>query len=906
MKRLTLNLSLALVICIFSGFSYGGVFVSHSSGDWEDKGAVWTVTNDADSIPDGNDTVTIAAGTNIDWGASSITRIRNLNIDVGGTLTGPNNNTFQLKIYGDYVNNGTESSRGLYSFQSASGTVSGSGSFSSTAIWNILGDLTVGADATIAKSSWTRIYYGSDLVILGDLTFNALVRAEQTGTIVSNFGTLTIGNQTFLSDASGGTFVSNNVGSTTIIDWVSGSNVNIPIPSGNEYFNLTISGTDAVRATASLTISGDLTINDDATFNMNNSSHILDGDYTNNGGTLENGVDLTFSGSGTQNINSVNATESFPCPILIGFGSSVDINCNIDIAGNLTLLGTLDATTSNNDISLTGNWQNSGTFVPQEGNVTFNGTAQQTVDGGAAANFYDITCDNSNGVLLNTGTFSLTNTLFVDAGTFDLNGNTFTILSASGQTGRIGPLCSTCAVSGTVTMQRFIDSGSADFRDIASPFLSNSTFAMWDNDLLISGPGFTDGCAFGGSGIGCYVSCKFYDASSQSYEDISALTDEIENLRGYEIFMGDDFNTFSGTTLNISGDINGPSTLTTTAEEGWNLIGNPFCSEFDYDQLIVGSNISNFYYIYDNTTGGFEYYDAGSGTSSGTVNSEGVIASSQGFWVFANSGGAFSRSLNFPQTAKRFTTIELVKAGKKQLAESVEIKVENLENHFSCKSTIHFNNESSVDLDDSDVPLFMGPEHPEKRRQPMIWFTDNNLRFNSTPVINSNYERYELTFDSEIDGEFKISAQDQNLKVYSCVILYDSKEEKYIDLKLEDYTFDATAGDYSSRFELIVSNGDWCEKVLKNDIASSNVSADLEVQIIGTDAQIDFLVEGIDESSDELATMNVYNLTGQMIFSSRFNASRNAINADDLPAGTYVVEILYQGSRVTEKFVKVW
>ena len=53
------------------------------------------------------------------------------------------------------------------------------------------------------------------------------------------------------------------------------------------------------------------------------------------------------------------------------------------ITGNITIASgtTLDASGSNYGISLAGNWSNSGTFTPQNGTVTFNGSAAQTISG---------------------------------------------------------------------------------------------------------------------------------------------------------------------------------------------------------------------------------------------------------------------------------------------------------------------------------------------------------------------------------------------------------------------------------------------------------------------------------------------------------------------------------------------
>ena len=66
------------------------------------------------------------------------------------------------------------------------------------------------------------------------------------------------------------------------------------------------------------------------------------------------------------------------------------------------------------DISLAGNWSNSGTFTNRSKTVTFNGTSAQTLGGSATTTFYNLILNNTAGV-----TFGI-NTTVANAGTFTL------------------------------------------------------------------------------------------------------------------------------------------------------------------------------------------------------------------------------------------------------------------------------------------------------------------------------------------------------------------------------------------------------------------------------------------------------------------------------------------------------
>ncbi|TAN40262.1 MAG: hypothetical protein EPN25_08445 [Nitrospirae bacterium] len=74
------------------------------------------------------------------------------------------------------------------------------------------------------------------------------------------------------------------------------------------------------------------------------------------------------------------------------------------------------------DINLSGNWSNSGTFsntgTAGVGTVTFNGTTAQTIGGTSLTAFNNLTASNAAGVTLNRAT-TVTNALSITSGTFD-------------------------------------------------------------------------------------------------------------------------------------------------------------------------------------------------------------------------------------------------------------------------------------------------------------------------------------------------------------------------------------------------------------------------------------------------------------------------------------------------------
>ena len=64
-------------------------------------------------------------------------------------------------------------------------------------------------------------------------------------------------------------------------------------------------------------------------------------------------------------------------------------------------------------------------------------------------------------------------------------------------------------------------------------------------------------------------------------------------------------------------------------DDGWNLLGNPFASAFDWDDA-VRSGVDGAVYVYDDATSAYRSYSAGAGTLT-----DGIVSPFQAFWVQA-------------------------------------------------------------------------------------------------------------------------------------------------------------------------------------------------------------------------------------------------------------------------------
>lgn len=889
------------LLCV-SLFANAGTFTSHTSGNWNAGAAVWTIVGDADGIPDADDDIIITSGTTVIWGQTTTQFCRDLTVNAGGVLQGKNNFSRTLRIHGNHVNNGTETLAGTIFYMGSGTTISGSGTFSTLYNWAFLTDRTLLAGATVSKGRWIRLYNGADFTNRGTLTCQSSVIAYNAASVFTNENNLTIRASNFMTT---GTFNSHFVGNTVTLHWnpaITG-NENIPNPSAG-YYNVIVNASSShYKFTADMIIANDLTINNTSpvlnfdVFDLN-----IGGDWTNNGGSLTSAGSstITFDGSGTQVISHGTNPQQGLFTTIIDINSTLQLNTDLNINGDFTVLGAMDATAANHNVTVNGDVNITGTLDMQNGEFTFNGSSAQTMDASGTINFYDLTIQNSStGVTLNTGTYTIDNNVVVNDGGLNTNGNGFTLLANGTQSARIRFINAGTSITGNVTLQRNLPAGSADYRDLSNPFTGGIDFSQWDDDLIISGTGFPDGCAYGG---GCFASIKTFDAFSQTYSDVTNVTDPMENSIGYEAFLGDDLNTFNGVQLDVTGTVNGAAGFLQNVRAGWNLVGNPYACEIDWHSMSLGAGVGDFFYIYDSGTGNFEYYEVtgpGTGTASGNINTNGIIASMQGFWVNTNS----NTNLVFGQSSKTEASVDFVRSTGTIDRDQLAITIKNNDNDYSCKSTVRFDALAIDNTDDYDVPMFRGPERPTVRKSPLLFFRNSDgtdVRLNALNYDYAISKTIDVWMNTEIDGRFTISANDVDVfGTYKCVFLNDKFTGESVNLRKSDYTFTQLASTEDlDRFEILLSNESNCDI---EEIASLDDNS-LDY-VIGYSEEFVRVTLFEDQSSITTTSIKVFNMLGELVEVATFSGNTFDINKSNLSPGMYIVQMNNGLAESSAKFV---
>ncbi len=332
--------------------------------------------------------------------------------------------------------------------------------------------------------------------------------------------------------------------------------------------------------------------------------------------------------------------------------ASVAVN-NVEVESGATL-ELNDGTT----FSIHGDATFDGDVVANESEIALVGADGVVLQSASALDLYDLTVNTPNGALTDA-VISIRGTLQLTDGEFESNAP-ITLVSDVNGTGRLGPVGAAATYVGDLTVQRYIPDGATNWRLLGSP-VANKTVGSWMDDFFTAGfpgshwPPFYD-TWHGGyeEGANYWPSIRLYDETTDTVDVAGGLVGVESQLtpltfgRGYAAWSGDNLGGTAPFTVDVSGVphiAKTPAALPTSytvvtpptpPAQGWNLVANPLASPIAWSGLAKGADVVDGYYVYDPATGNTAYWDeAGQeSTPSGVLN--GVIQSSQGFWVKAD------------------------------------------------------------------------------------------------------------------------------------------------------------------------------------------------------------------------------------------------------------------------------
>ncbi len=618
--------------------------------------------------------------------------------------------------------------------------------------------------------------------------------------------------------------------------------------------------------------------------------------FTLDGSELEDGYRFTI-GNTQETIISIadgqnwNQTSTWSCScipadpnsVIIDAGHTVTVTdaqnvLSLDVDGTLVI-------DNGAEFEVRGDVDSDGAFtINSDSKITLNGSALQTLDFVGTVAFDTLEVDNANDVVLNTGTFTFDGVLYVTDGDIDFNGNGVTFISDATNTGSIGPVGAGGSISGltAVTSQRFVPAGVAGMREVGFPFASSFRLSDWDDEIFISGPGFPDQCAAGGNG--CYTSAKYWDPLLTTMRGVTDIDSVINAGRGIDIFLGDNLNTFSATTLSTSKSLNLATSVDLTLQDGWNFIANPFLSPISFNRVTLDGNTENYFWVYD-PENDWQWWDGDLQMASTAELDSGIITTYQGFWVFQTAGGP--------------ATMTIDQSSKAPTAANSFIRSHEFGNS-SLGFMVHLRETTSGRK--SDLTVLVGQEKNEGHEIPKM--PDNskgiNLHTESTKgdkVKIANFQGHDciefpIYVEHLIDHSLQLSFS--NIPIGYQAYLNDKARKELIPLG-EGETVDVSVLDeteVNDRFEVKLVKADICsEPTIGQTLLASYTELSLNL---------------FNENGFETSDVTVYNLQGQVVFNTSIQSSNMyqiAIPCE-LSSGAYIVSSRsLDGRQLTAKFI---
>ena len=561
------------------------------------------------------------------------------------------------------------------------------------------------------------------------------------------------------------------------------------------------------------------------------------------GSWVNNSSNTGFSGTGStvvlvgssQQIGGTNATTFYN---LIGSGiGSSPINYDLTINNSLNL-------STNQILDINGKTLTIVGSVSGSGMIKGSSSSNLVINGSGALGTINFDQTNADSRTLNNLTLNRTSstttignplevkgTLLLNNGTLASGGN-LKLVSNSNGTARIPTITGTGTITGNIIVERYIPSSARRWRFMSSP-ITNATLLDWRGEIFLTGAG-------SGTTVGTYNSNGFdattantpsvyyYDeptTGNLNYGWIAApnISSPITTGLGYRVFVRGDRsslnrltgvdNTQNAVTMNLigpvnTGDITMPISYTnnsSSTDDGWNLLGNPYPSQFDWNAFWNAGNSGNngtYYskidptiYIWDASSNTYKSYNAL--TSSGSITN-GIISIGQGFMAKAT---GVSPSMTFKEVFKSSTSpLQLFKT-----AQSDEIKIRlTLDSINYDDFVLKYNPNATAQNDAYDIKKWANP-------------SVNISSFGSDSILHTLDTRPILTGNDTIN--LNVTASNGSIKIRIIELPVNGKYYFLQDLYLSNtisiiegttYTFNvqssipATQG--YSRFRIISSD----------------------------------------------------------------------------------------------------
>ncbi len=529
------------------------------------------------------------------------------------------------------------------------------------------------------------------------------------------------------------------------------------------YKNIEVTGTNVGTSIYNIVLeknNGIFTVKNGGTYAPNSRTIVSENSVNGSNVTVENGAffktgnNKGFSGT-SYTVPSNSSIDLNIATINLISGSTVDYsNSSVDqdISNqkpyqNFTISGNTTKQAPST-LSILGNFsRTAGTFNPNLGSVSFDGTSAQTFNsvGGSGTNFNAIAINNNGlGVTINSDTLNVIDSLMVSAGSkLILGSGNIALKSTSNKTAHVSGILATSSITypglGRFIIERYLYAQKswrllstpvkklAD--DVTSPTINDSwreggiSVASTGYGTRVTGPAPL-GNPLGVDEITQRSSMKSYSMTGNNYVEINsgnlAAAQRIANDEGYYIFVRGDrgidvpSGSVGSTTLRMKGQLRTSDETFNVNINAFQSVGNPFPSRIDYLKTTKMGGLEDAFTVWNPTNigggygvGRFEQYkkEIAGPNYTGPFGTRNYIESGEAFFVssIAAAGSLTIKELdktngsaNVSRTGVTVPTLEINLLTKDSY--NVETKVDG--------TILNFDNSFSNSLNNEDVKKF--------------------------------------------------------------------------------------------------------------------------------------------------------------------------------------------------------
>lgn len=419
-------------------------------------------------------------------------------------------------------------------------------------------------------------------------------------------------------------------------------------------------------------------------------------------------------------------------------------------------------------------------------------------------------------------------------------------------------------VTGNVSVERYLSSYTSPESDDGWHFLSAPVAAQAISSFHTPGSG--DDFYMWDEPTGYWI-----NRTAEGGGENVSFDDDFIVGKGYLVaYSSISTKTFSGT-LNNAQVVKNLSYEGPGAYKGYNLLGNPFATAIDWDEITKSASVNGEVHVYKESLGDYVSYNAGGDLT------DGIIPAMQGFMVLAT---ASSQSLTIDlddrlistQNYYKNTESELMKISVKKDADQT-----NLYLRFNKAATNGFDSEW-------DAHKIFGFS-----AVPKIFAYDENTKYsiNSLPSEQTTHivDIGIRTVDSE---EYTLSFSDisEASGLYSNIQLEDRANGSWIEIEEGTlYNFISEEGDNMDRFKLHFGATGINE--IQKEALQAYVSGD-QLYILGEEGTADLVI---------------YNLQGQELYNKQVKLNAQYSQSLDLNTGIYLVSLQTKTATKTAKVI---